>query len=319
MKILLRETGFTLIEIMVALLIMAGLSVLIGSSVRTGLDSRKKVQLQLSEESLLRDALRLIGSDVASAFHFRDYTVANYNKVLELRKKKAAQAAQPQAQTTTGANGAAIPPSTAPGQINSGAAPTQAPPDPLASATPLPIPNQLTGFVGSNEAMTFTVRNHVRRFIDAKESDIARVSYFLKSCRLNAKQQHFSSCLVRLEALNPTDQFPLSPADEDDAKGVVLANNITDFKLRYISAGQTEFVDSWDSTSTDGAKKDVFPDAVEITLGIHDKTNPASKPRLTTWLAPIRNSNNKEAAEKEAEQKAAAQGAPGNQTGGRQQ
>lgn len=284
--------GFTLIEIMVSLVIMAGLCIVIAQSVKSGLEGRKKIQVDLREESLVRDAMRLMVSDTGAAFHHRDYTVSSYNKVLELRKKKAAT---PQAGQPTG--GAAQP-----GVVTGGAPPTAAAPDPLASATPLPVPNQLTAFVGSNDAMTFTVRNHVRRFVDAKESDQARVSYFLRSCRSEGKSTNLSSCLVRQETTNPTDEFPLSPADEDDAKAVVLARNVTEFKLRYIAAGMTDFIDAWDSapTATSADTKDKFPDAVEITLGIHDKSNPESKHRLLSWLAPIRSSNNIDDADKQA-------------------
>lgn len=309
------QRGFTLIEIMVALLIMAGLSLIMAQSVKTGLDSRKKVQLQLTEESMIRDSMRLIVSDVESAFHHRDVTIATYNKVLELRKKKSAQGAQPGTVNpggTTQANGQ--PQGAQPGTVSSGAPPTTATPDPLAAATPIPTPATLTGFVGNSEAMTFSVTNHVRRFLDAKESDQARVSYFLRNCRSEGARpgtMTTSSCLMRLEITNPTDEFPLSPSDEDDAKAVALLHNVTEFKLRYIAAEMTDFVDAWDSSpKRDSQTKDKFPDAVEITLAIHDTNNPQSKPRLLSWLAPVRNSNNQTQAEKDAETKSA-----GGQTG----
>lgn len=305
MKTKFSARGFTLIEIMVALVIMSGLCIVIAQSVKSGLEGRKKIQVDLREESLVRDAMRLMVNDVGAGFHHRDYTVSNYNKVLELRKKKRTnpQAGQP----TGGAPPDPVGSGAQPGQVTGGAPTTAQPPDPLASATPLPEPNQLTAFIGSNEAMTFTVRNHVRRYVDAKESDQARVAYFLRSCRSEGKTAGMSSCLVRQETTNPTDQFPLSPADEDDAKGVVLVRNITEFKLRYITAGMTDFVDSWDSTptTTNAESKDKFPDAVQITMGIHDKLNPESKHRILTWLAPIRSSNNLDEADKTATAKEA--------------
>lgn len=313
-----RESGFTLIEIMVALLIMAGLSLIMAQSVKSGLESRKKVQLQITEESLIRDAMRLMKSDVGAAFHHRDFTVSTYNKVLELRKKKAAtpQAGTP-GQINPGAPSQQNPAAPGAGQLSGGAAPaTTVAPDPLASATPLPVPAELTGFTGSSEAMTFSVRNHVRRFIDAKESDQARVSYFLRTCRGEGKKAgtSFSSqCLMRLEVSNPTDEFPLSPSNDGDDKAVVLVHNVTAFKLRYLAAGTTEFVDDWSSSSkaSSSATKDKFPDAVEISLSIHDTNNPESKPRALTWLAPIRSSNNMTDAEKDAEAKANGTPSPG--------
>ncbi len=286
-----NKRGFTLIEIMVAMLILSGLSLIMAQSIKTGLQDRKKVQAQLSEESLVRDAMRLLVSDIGAAFHHRDYTVATYNKVLELRKKKAAAAQAP--------GGVATPEA---GTVSGGgAAPTNVPPDPLATATPLPVPTQLTGFVGSNEAMTFTTRNHVRRFIQSKESDQARVSYYLKSCRGSDPKATASRCLVRLETTNPTNEFPLSPGDEDEIKGVVLVHNVTEFKLRYIVLGQQEFTDAWDSlpTSSSGISKERFPDAVEISLALHDRSNPLAKERKLSWLAPVRAPNNPDESDKD--------------------
>jgi prepilin-type N-terminal cleavage/methylation domain-containing protein len=282
-----NQRGFTLIEVMVALLILAGLSVLMAQSVRSGLQNRQKVQKQIAEESIIRDAMRIVASDVGAAFHHRDYTVATYNKILELRKKKAASATAP------GAAPPAPPPAGAP-------PPPPAQPDPLASATPLPTPQQLTAFVGSSEQLTFTVRNHVRRFLDAKESDQATVFYFLRSCRSGENNKYYSSCLVRLERTEPSNEFPLSPRDEEDSQAQVLVPFVTEFKLRYIAAGMSDYTDTWDSRaeSTNSVTRGNFPDAVEVTLTVQNKEDKNSKVKSLTWLAPVRHSNNPDESEK---------------------
>lgn len=275
---------------MVALLILAGLSVLMAQSVRSGLENRQKVQKQIAEESTIRDAMRIIAADVGAAFHHRDYTVATYNKILELRKKKAASAA---------ASGAAPPPPP-PAGAPPPTQPAPAQPDPLASATPLPTPQQLTGFVGNAQQLTFTVRNHVRRYLDAKESDQATVFYFLRSCRSGENNKYFSTCLVRLERTEPTNEFPFSPRDEDDSQAQVLVPYVTDFKLRYIAAGMSDFTDAWDSRTegTNTVTRGNFPDAVEVTLTVQNKEDKNSKVKSLTWLAPVRNSNNPDESEK---------------------
>lgn len=284
------QRGFTLIEVMVALLILAGLSVLMAQSVRSGLQNRQKVQRQIAEESIVRDAMRLIAADIGAAFHHRDYTVATYNKILELRKKKAQAAGQ----ASTPAPGA---PSPTPG---TGATPAQ--PDPLASATPLPTPQQLTAFVGTAEQMTFTTRNHVRRFLDAKESDQATIFYSLRSCRSGENNKYYSSCLVRLERTEPSNEFPLAPPDEDGSQAQVLVPYVTNFKLRYIAAGMSDFTDTWDSRaeSTNSVTRGNFPDAVEVTLTIQNKEDKNSKVQSLTWLAPVRHSNNPDDTDKSA-------------------
>lgn len=284
------QRGFTLIEVMVALLILAGLSVLMAQSVRSGLQNRQKVQKQIAEESIIRDAMRIVATDVGAAFHHRDYTVATYNKILELRKKKAASATAPGAAPPPPPPAGAPPPPPA----------TPAQPDPLASATPLPTPQQLTAFVGNSEQLTFTVRNHVRRYLDAKESDQATVFYFLRSCRSGENNKYYSSCLVRLERTEPTNEFPFSPRDEEDSQAQVLVPYVTEFKLRYIAAGMSDYTDTWDSRaeSTNAVTRGNFPDAVEVTLTVQNKEDKNSKARSLTWLAPVRHSNNPDESEK---------------------
>ncbi|MDX9731429.1 MAG: type II secretion system protein [Bdellovibrionales bacterium] len=312
-----HERGFTLIEIMVALLILAGLSVLVAQSIQSGLQNRRKIQLQVSEESLIRDAMRLISSDVSSAFHHRDYIISGYNRILSERKKKAAAAAAPQPTQP----GGTTPPAGA--SETSGAPPLSTPPplfakvDVLANATPIPTPVQLTGFNGGSDAMTFTVRNHVRRYQDARESDQARVSYFLRTCSKNSGRKKTSSnCLMRMETIEFSDEFPLEPPDSDDATAVALVHGVQSFKLRYIGVGMTDFLDTWDSAGQGSTSntKGRFPDAVEVTLSVQDKDNPESKLRSLVWLAPVRNSNNPDESDKEKNGGSPAASQPGSES-----
>lgn len=297
------EHGFTLIEIMVALVILAGLSVMIAQSIKTGLQSKAKIQLQIEEESALRDAMRLIAGDIASAFHHRDFTVSTYNQILELRKKSAAEK---KTETTAPADGA-TPPTVGAAPADGSKSDQAQAPDPLASATPMPTPRQLTGFVGTGDGLLFTVKNHVRRFMDAQESDQAKISYSLQNCRSEGKRQSQSRCLVRTEKTVLDTEFKIDSLSRDE-NSVALLQNVTTFKLRYIEAGQTDFVDEWDSTKSD--KKGNFPDAVEVTLAVHDQNNPKSKSYAMTMLAPIRFTNNIDPSENKSNTEAGTLGKP---------
>ena len=310
-----NQRGFTLIEIMVALLILAGLSVLIGQSVRSGLASKIKVQQQIEEESTLRDALRLIANDVEASFHHRDFTVSTYNKILELRKKQAAaNKQQPNGQSGQPAGATPAPGNPPPGQAAGAQAGAQQAgvqkADPLALATPMQTPAQLTGFSGKGDSLVVTVRNHVRRYLDAQESDLAKVTYALRTCKSEGRTNKgpgSSSCLVRSESTVLDSNFNIGSIDKSESE-VVLVQNVTEFKLKYIAAGQTEFVDTWDSNAS--ATNGKFPDAVEITLAIHDTANPKSKPQAATILAPVRFANN----EDPEENKSASDGAKAGET-----
>ncbi len=313
MKTYLRsERGFTLVEVMVALVILAGLSVMIAQSIKTGLQSKAKIQLQIEEESALRDAMRLLAGDIASAFHHRDFTISTYNQILELRKKNAADKKAAAGAPPVPPPPPAPPAPPAPDGSTSDQAQT---PDPLATATPIPEPLQLTGFVGSSDGLLFTVKNHVRRFLDAQESDQAKISYSLGSCRSEGKRQGQSRCLVRTEKTTLDSDFKIdSLAHEENS--VALLQNVTNFKLRYVEAGKKDFVDDWDSTKSD--KKGNFPDAVEVTLAIHDQNNPKSKPYTMTMLAPLRFTNNADPSDDKANADAGTIGKPQTPPGGPQ-
>lgn len=301
-----KKTGFTLIEVMVALLILAGLSLLMMQSVRTGLQSKIKIQNQIDEESQIRDAMRLIAADIQAAFHHRDYLVQTYNRIIEKRKALSLrpQTQQQAGQQQPGGSSSAPPPAGSgvptPAQQSTPSA-TQA--DPLAQMEPLPEPRAMTGFIGDGQALTFTVRNHVRRYRNAPESDQARISYFLQSCRKPGDTKgRQTQCLARTVVTEPVIEFPLTP--NLPAQTTVIAENVTDFRLRYVAQGQPDYLETWNSTvnASSEVMRNRFPDAVEVSLGIHDTTNPQSRPQLMSWLVPIRNPNNPDETDREIEQ-----------------
>lgn len=292
--------GFTLIEIMIALIILSGLSVLIGQSVRSGLDSKKRIQRQIDDESAVRDTVRLMASDFGAAYHHRDLAIKLYNQVLEARKRKATGQGDPGASPAPG--GVAPVPTPVPTPN------PNLPPDPLAMATPFPSPKPRSQFIGEADRVAFTVSNHVRRFVDAKESDLAEVGYSIRSCgadegvegRKKSQGNYRTTCLVRRES---------SLVDEDPTTGgteTILLLYVAEFKLRYIARDRTEPLETWHSKQGDETSGR-FPDAVEIQLTVHDKEDPNSKPIKMNYVAPIRFPNNPE--KKTADSTNGAQGA----------
>jgi prepilin-type N-terminal cleavage/methylation domain-containing protein len=280
-----HRRGFTLIEIMIALIILSGLSVLIGQSVRSGLDSKKRIQRQIDDESAVRDTVRLMASDIAAAYHHRDLAIKLYNQVIEARKRKASGQADPNSTPPPG--GVAPVPTPLP------TANPNLPPDPLANATPFPSPKPRSQFIGETDRVAFTVSNHVRRFVDAKESDLAEIGYSIRSCgaeegvegRRKSQGSYRTTCLVRRES---------SLVDEDPTTGgteTILLLYVSEFKLRYIARDRTEPLETWNSRQGDETSGR-FPDAVEIQLTVHDKEDPNSRQIKMNYVAPIRFPNN---------------------------
>jgi prepilin-type N-terminal cleavage/methylation domain-containing protein len=274
--------GFTLVEVIVALVILAVLSLLTAESMRSAISQRASLTTDLERDARLADALRIIRADVAAAFNHRDILVTMIN---QLNEKP-----QPGVPTTPNPDGSAPTPN--PG----GVPPTPSPsaPPPTAFEKPArPTPPPVTAFVGESDAMYFTTLSNVRLVRDAKESDQAKIAYFVKSCTASASPSGKSSrttgsrCLFR--AISPF----LNNEIKETGPESVLLEHVEEFKLRYFSADQEEPVDSWPSEeSNDSAMKGKFPDAVEITLTIHNKSDPKDKPATATILAPVRFPNN---------------------------
>lgn len=268
------QSGFTLIEVMVAMAILAALSLLTAQTLKSTIDSRSKIQADIARESSVYDALRIMESDVEAAFHFRDINITMIN---ELATEKPATPTPPQ---SGAANSPTPTPPTQPADPNQAAQPNP-------FGTPRPTPAQVTGFVGDAESMYFTVSNHLRTMKDAKESDQAKVGYFLKTCRSRTGKHEPSKCLVR--GLSTTLDEDVTKVDSE----TVLLENVEEFKLRYLGPGHEDYVEQWKTGQNgDDTTRDNFPYAVEISLRVFNKNVKGEKRFGATVLAPIRFPNN---------------------------
>lgn len=259
-----KSSGFTLLEVMVALAIMAVLSLMTTQAIRAGLANKTLVASEIDREAKLTDALRIIRSDIAAAFHYQDVFCKMENEIN----------APPASTPAPGAPPANPPPFGAP-----------------ASATPKPCPPNYTGFIGNSDSLYFTTLSHVRTIRNAQESDQAKVGYFLRSCRPVVSgannNKAASQCLFR--ASSPV----LDSEIDQPGPSTLLVENVEEFKLRYLGPEHQDFVDTW-RTGRDGddVTKDKFPYAVEITLTLHDKNDPKDRPATQTILAPLWFENN---------------------------
>ena len=79
------ESGFTLIEILLAIAIMATLTTYTAQSIQSALQTSRKYKKRIDESSELRSVLHIMERDINLAFHYRDiYTEMND----ELKDKK---------------------------------------------------------------------------------------------------------------------------------------------------------------------------------------------------------------------------------------
>jgi prepilin-type N-terminal cleavage/methylation domain-containing protein len=268
--------GFTLIEVMIAMAILAVISILSAQTMKAGITDRQAIADQISSSSKVADAMRIIRNDVNAAYHYRDIFITIGNN-----------AAKPAATATP-------PPGGGGGIANGSATGGGAPPPPAEpAATPRPTPPEVTGFIGESESMYFTTLSNERTIQDSPVSDQAKIGYYLKSCRSRSGNKTVESqCLYR--SMTPyLDEEIDKPGDE-----TVLLDHVSEFKLRYVGPGREtstdlEYVDTWKTGKAgDDITKDKFPYAVEVTLVAEDKNDPRAKKVTASALIPIRFPNN---------------------------
>ncbi len=222
--------GFTLLEVMIAVTILAILTAMTAQTVQKSLQMKRKIQTDIDRESAVRNAMRLIEKDINTAFHFRDL---NYELNEDLKKQ--------QAQAAAGAGGQ---------QQQQQVPAIQDPP-----------PKNNTHFLGGEAALDFTSLNHVRMMKDAQESDQEEVGYFLENCKSRTDDKVSSQCLKRRTS---------ALIDDDISKGgatITLLEHVTQFKLRYLGKGKDDWTGSWRTDEKgDEITKGNFPQAVEVTI-----------------------------------------------------
>jgi prepilin-type N-terminal cleavage/methylation domain-containing protein len=225
-----RKQGFTLIELMIAILIMGILSLFTAQNIRDWTKMKTKIQSEVDRWSDLFNALQIMERDINLTFNYRDIA---WEVDQEIKKKRLAEE-----------------------QKQSGfAAP------PVSFGKEEEAPKKLTQLKGDNKSLHFTNLNNVRKAPDIKESDQQEVSYFIKKCKSRFKQDTQTDCLWRRSTPYIDDKI------EEGGTAVPLLEHVKDFELQYIGAKKEDWQNSWNTTdSTDVDKSNTFPDAVKITL-----------------------------------------------------
>jgi prepilin-type N-terminal cleavage/methylation domain-containing protein len=283
-----NSNGFTLIEVLVSITILAVISIYTATSIQQSIKSKKRYETEIDRRSQLRSALELITRDVNLAFNHRDIGAELYNLAWESRIKDAEEKERK-------GGGAGNPPGDPPDDP-----PVNPPPekDPPAGGTLSQRLKQkykkkeiriFTHFLGSADKLDFTSRSYLRTMADAKSSDQIEVGYFLRDCKNRMNPKESSKCLVR-RVSNLLD----GKVDEGGAETVLL-ENVLQFVLRYTGEGyDDEWTDVWRTgdEASDARTKSNFPYAVEITLGIKEPEKPDSKGLSMTVVAQLRFPNN---------------------------
>lgn len=276
-----RSNGFTLIEVIIAMVILSFISLFTVEAIQRALKTKTKVQGEIDKNSTVRDALRIMERDINMAFNYHDVYIDLYNQAQDERKKRAEAAAnKPKTPAPT------VPPSTPPPVTP--APETGQPVDPANFAHK--VEKVYTQFLGDSESLDLTTLSNVRMMEESAISQQAEVGYKIKSCRRRSNQEQSSKCLWRRVANYLHEDIT------KDGQETVLLENVTEFKLRYLGPGkEEEWASQWYSSEKgDSVTKGKFPWAVEITLAVKDTSAKVKDKELRmTMVAVVRNPNNK--------------------------
>lgn len=270
-----KNSGFTLIEVMISVAIMSTLGLLAAQTIKQAISQKKIIQEIVNDTSRLRDGVKIFEKDVQLAYHHRDWE----KDILDLAKKNKKPT------NTAGAPGAAA---MAPSQVfdADGNVISTNSNDPAVEAQ---RKDPTTNFVGKENEIHFVTMNTGRILKDMPQADFVEVGYSLKDCTSFATRTA-SKCLYRR----------ISPwVDADVTKGgdeFVLIENVTEFALRYMGRGKQDWNKDWRTDgSGDGATKGNFPWLVEISIAYQKEAGKeTSKKHSMQLVIPIHFPNNKE-------------------------
>lgn len=156
-----KQKGFTLLEVLIVLMIMAVIATLTAQSIQRSTSIKTKIQTNIDQQAALRNALSVIERDINLAFHYHD---PNYEVELAIRKNKQKKAVE---------TGVPI------------------------EEEPLKEPVKLTQFQGEAQKIDFTSISGVRTTPEAKESDQIEVGYEVRGCKSPFNPEKNMQCLFR--------------------------------------------------------------------------------------------------------------------------
>lgn len=253
-----RQTkGFTLIEVILAISILATLSVLVATALGRALKARTKIQAEVQDVSGLRDAIKIMRADIYQAYNHYDFE----KEIIDSAKKTTPKPGQPATPTPP------VDPNAQPQRENKREDPK-------------------TDFVGDTDQINFVTLNNGRFLANDIQADFVEVGYALKACK-NLTKDTSSQCLFRRVQ---------KVLDDDVTKGgteSVLLENVKEFKLRYTGDSKKDWQKDWKTVGgQDDSVKGIFPDAVEITLAIERELQGKKREYSLQYVVPLHFPNN---------------------------
>lgn len=260
--------GFSLMEIIIAITILATLSILIGTSTSRALKAKRKIQAEVNDVSALRDTIKIIRADINLAYHHYDFEKEIYD-----------QAMKPDAAKAPGAGG------------GTGQPQGQNPFDPQQNQTGPKRENKRedprTEFMGETDKINFVTMNQARLLTGELTADFMEVGYFAKRCTSLSRKEESSTCLFR------RSQKILDADVTEGGMETPILENVSEFTLKYLGEGKTEWKSDWKTKGgADTTNNGQFPEAVEVNLAIETELDGKKRKYSMQTIVPLHFPNN---------------------------
>lgn len=285
--------GFTLLELLIALSLMAVISITATQMLRTTTTKTKKITSDMDDLNRLRSAFNIIRTDLLKAFNYRDLNLFLYNEA----QKERAQRYDERVKNWVDKYNKEKKPSQ---PVNVGNIPPAVRTEMEKEIGPRPEPKPpreeriVTQFIGDKEKLYFTTGSGFRYRKADKISELMEVGYYIKTCTSRKFRQIESDCLWRSVSYN------LDGDVLEDGEGSVLIENVDKMEVRYLGytqSNEVEWFDNWDSTKiSDMRYGEMFPAGVQINLTVdfpRSKDGEKVKTQTLSGFFPINHPNNK--------------------------
>ena len=229
--------GFTLIEMMIAMSILAFISMAVYQNTTQSFILRDNVERDGDFYNAIRVALDIMGRDLIHIY-------------------------SPQAGALPG---------------NLGQAPTQQKNNQTGQMAAIPTepPTMFWGetinangvrpsrFQGDSDKMSFLINSHMRLFKESHESDFSKIEYFLDDDKLAPKNRP-AKALIKTEN---TAAFDMEDRDNDNKQRYVILGNIKSISIQYLDGEKDIWNKRWDTMGIDHKGK--FPNVIEVTVEVY--------------------------------------------------
>jgi prepilin-type N-terminal cleavage/methylation domain-containing protein len=248
------QHGFTLIELMIAMTILAMISIGIYDVTSGTFERRESVEAEGDFYNSLRVGLDVLGRDLTQLYSPQGPALpAKYSKDL-------APPAAPSGGGLTGAGG-----------LPGGVMPYNSEQANLGDATDFwnaavdADGLRRSRFNGEETRMSFVSTSHVRIYRDSLESDLVKISYALEDPKSpDPNLVKGSKLLVKHESV---DVFGDDQKERDSDVRMTLVENVKAVSFEYLDGDKDEWNKKWDTAGAD--HKDVFPAIVRVTIEVY--------------------------------------------------